>query len=101
MITLTFPDGAAREYDAGISGYDIAKGISSSLAKKAVAVKVDGVLVDMSEPLNEGGAFEIVMRDDEDALELIRHDCAHVMAEAVQELFPGTQASCSRPCWPW
>ncbi len=93
MITLKFPDGAAREYEAGISGYDIAKGISSSLAKKAVAVKVDGVMVDMSEPLNEGGAFEIVMRDDEDALELIRHDCAHVMAEAVQELFPGTQVT--------
>ncbi len=93
MITLTFPDGAAREYDTGISGFDIAKGISSSLAKKAVAVKVDGVMVDLSEPLNEGGAFEIVMRDDEDALELIRHDCAHVMAEAVQELFPGTQVT--------
>ena len=93
MITLTFPDGAAREYEAGISGYDIAKGISSSLAKKAVAVKVDGVMVDLTEPLNEGGAFEIVMRDDEDALELIRHDCAHVMAEAVQELFPGTQVT--------
>ncbi len=93
MITLTFPDGAAREYEAGISGYDIAKGISSSLAKKAVAVKVDGVMVDLVEPLNEGGAFEIVMRDDEDALELIRHDCAHVMAEAVQELFPGTQVT--------
>jgi len=93
MISLTFPDGAVREYDDGTSGYDIASGISKSLAKKAVAIKLDGVLCDLSEPLQQSGAFEIVMRDDPDALELIRHDCAHVMAEAVQELFPGTQVT--------
>ncbi len=93
MISLTFPDGAVREYDNGTSGHDIASGISKSLAKKAVAIKLDGVLCDLSEPLQQSGAFEIVMRDDPDALELIRHDCAHVMAEAVQELFPGTQVT--------
>ncbi len=93
MISLTFPDGAVREYDNGTSGHDIASGISSSLAKKAVAIKLDGVLCDLSEPLEASGAFEIVLRDDPDALELIRHDCAHVMAEAVQELFPGTQVT--------
>ena len=93
MISLTFPDGATRDYDQGTSGYDIASGISKSLAKKAVAIKLDGVLCDLSEPLEKSGAFEIVMRDDPDALELIRHDCAHVMAEAVQELFPGTQVT--------
>jgi len=93
MISLQFPDGAVREYDNGMSGFDIASGISKSLAKKAVAIKLDGVLTDLNEPLEEGGTFEIVMRDDPDALELIRHDCAHVMAEAVQELFPGTQVT--------
>ncbi len=93
MISLTFPDGAVREFDNGTSGHDIASGISKSLAKKAVAIKLDGVLSDLSEPLEQSGKFEIVMRDDPDALELIRHDCAHVMAEAVQELFPGTQVT--------
>jgi len=93
MISLKFPDGAVREFEDGTSGFDIASGISKSLAKKAVAIKLDGVLCDLNEPLSESGSFEIVMRDDADALELIRHDCAHVMAEAVQELFPGTQVT--------
>jgi threonyl-tRNA synthetase len=93
MISLTFPDGASREYENGTSGFDVARAISSSLAKKAVAIKLDGVLTDLKEPLEQGGAFELVMRDDADALELIRHDCAHVMAQAVQELFPGTQVT--------
>ena len=93
MISLQFPDGALREYEAGTSGFDIASGISKSLAKKAVAIKLDGVLTDLNEPLGESGSFEIVMRDDPDALELIRHDCAHVMAQAVQELYPGTQVT--------
>ena len=93
MISLQFPDGAMREYEAGTSGFDIASGISKSLSKKAVAIKLDGVLTDLNEPLEQSGSFEIVMRDDPDALELIRHDCAHVMAQAVQELFPGTQVT--------
>jgi len=93
MISLNFPDGAVREFENGTSGFDIASGISKSLAKKAVAIKLDGVLTDLNEPLEESGSFEIVMRDDPDALELIRHDCAHVMAQAVQELFPGTQVT--------
>ena len=93
MISLNFPDGAVREFENGTSGFDIASGISKSLAKKAVAIKLDGVLTDLNEPLEESGSFEIVMRDDPDALELIRHDCAHVMAEAVQVLFPGTQVT--------
>ena len=93
MISLRFPDGAERTFEDGTSGYDIAASISKSLAKKAVAIKLDGVLTDLNEPLEMSGSFEIVMRDDPDALELIRHDCAHVMAQAVQELFPGTQVT--------
>ncbi len=93
MITITFPDGASRQYDAGITGAELAASISKSLAKKSVAMKVDGALSDLSDPLAADCALEIVTRDDAAALELIRHDAAHVMAEAVQSLFPGTQVT--------
>jgi threonyl-tRNA synthetase len=92
MIELKFPDGAVREYPDGSTGLDVAKGISPSLAKKAVLVKLDGELRDLERPL-ESGKFEIVTRDSPEALETIRHDAAHVLAEAVQELFPGTQVT--------
>ena len=71
----------------------MAEAISKSLAKKAVAMKVDGVLRDLSDRVPDGASVAIVTRDDPAALELIRHDCAHVLAEAVQELFPGTQVT--------
>ena len=93
MITVSFPDGASRQYEAGISGADIAADISKSLSKKAVAVKLDGALEDLAQPIERDARIEIVTRDDGAALELIRHDAAHVMAEAVQELFPGTQVT--------
>ncbi len=91
MITITLPDSAGRSYEPGITGAEIAADISRSLAKRAVALKVDGILTDLSDPIAEDAAVEIVSRDDAAALELIRHDCAHVLAEAVQELYPGTQ----------
>ncbi len=93
MITLTFPDGAARAYEAGTSGAEIAAAISKSLAKKAVAVALDGELADLGAPIAHDAKFEIVTREDPRALEMIRHDCAHVLAEAVQELWPGTQVT--------
>nr|WP_321444103.1 threonine--tRNA ligase [uncultured Cohaesibacter sp.] len=93
MVNLTFPDGSVREFEAGISGVDVAAGISKSLAKKAVAMKLNGELTDLADPINADAAIEIVTRTDDAALELIRHDAAHVMAEAVQELFPGTQVT--------
>ncbi len=93
MVNLTFPDGSVREYDAGTTGVDVAAGISKSLAKKAVAMKLDGVLTDLADPIKSDASIEIVTRTDDAALELIRHDAAHVMAEAVQELFPGTQVT--------
>ncbi|GGE47809.1 threonine--tRNA ligase [Agaricicola taiwanensis] len=92
-ITLTFPDGAQRQYDAGISGYDLAKSISPSLAKRTVAVALDGVVTDLADGITEDARIELLSRDDPRALELIRHDCAHVLAEAVQSLFPGTQVT--------
>ncbi|KQZ96945.1 MULTISPECIES: threonine--tRNA ligase [Agrobacterium] len=91
-VSLTFPDGSVRQYPAGTTGRDVAESISKSLAKKAVAIALDGQLRDLSDTI-ANGAIEIVTRDDKRALELIRHDAAHVMAEAVQELWPGTQVT--------
>src|SRR6202022_2294788 len=93
MVALTFPDGARREYPNGITGLDVAKGISPSLAKRTVAMALDGVLADLSDRIERDARIEFVARDDARALELIRHDCAHVLAEAVQTLWPGTQVT--------
>lgn len=92
-VSLTFPDGSVRQYDAATTGADLAGSISKSLAKKAVAYTFDGTLRDLADPLGASGAIEIVTREDPRALELIRHDAAHVLAEAVQELWPGTQVT--------
>ena len=93
MITISLPDGAKREFPDGSTAAHVAESISRSLARKAIAAKVDGQVVDLADPVPDGAAVEIVTRDDPAALELIRHDCAHVLAEAVQELFPGTQVT--------
>ncbi|MBP0649449.1 threonine--tRNA ligase, partial [Mycobacterium tuberculosis] len=93
MISLTFPDGAERAFEAGVSGAAVAESIAKSLAKKAIAMKLDGTLTDLSEPITENARIEFVTRESADALELIRHDAAHVLAEAVQELYPGTQVT--------
>ena len=92
-ITLRFPDGAERRYPQGITGKELAEGISKSLAKKAVAIARDGELADLADPINADSEIKIITRTDPEALELIRHDAAHVMAEAVQELWPGTQVT--------
>src|SRR5690348_3828526 len=93
MVALTFPDGARREYPAGTTGLDIAKGISPSLAKRTVAMALDGTLADLTDPIEHDAKIEFVNREDPRALELIRHDAAHVLAEAVQSLWPGTQVT--------
>ena len=92
-VALTFPDGARREYPQGTTGLDIAKGISPSLAKRTVAMALDGALADLADPIEHDAKIEFVSRDDPRALELIRHDAAHVLAEAVQSLWPGTQVT--------
>jgi threonyl-tRNA synthetase len=93
MIEFLFPDGATRQYADGVTGRDIAESLSKSLVKKAVLVRVDGKMLDLNRPLEQGGEIEILTRDHPDVLETIRHDTSHVMAEAVQELFPGTQVT--------
>lgn len=92
-VSISFPDGSKRDYPSTMTGLELAQSISKSLAKNAVAYSFDGVLRDMSDPLGQSGAIEIITRDDPRAIALIRHDCAHVLAEAVQELFPGTQVT--------
>src|SRR5436305_4942163 len=92
-VVLTFPDGAKREYPKDITGLEIAKGISPSLAKRTVAMALDGVVADLNDPISQDAKLELINRDDPRALELIRHDAAHVLAEAVQTLWPGTQVT--------
>ena len=93
MVALTFPDGARREYPPNTTGLDIAKGISPSLAKRTVAMALDSVLADLADPIDRDARIEFISREDPRALELIRHDAAHVLAEAVQNLWPGTQVT--------
>jgi len=93
MISLKFPDGSARDFESGVTGREVAESIAKSLAKKAVAMALDGQVRDLYEPIESDSEIRIITRDDPDALALIRHDAAHVMAEAVQELYPGTQVT--------
>lgn len=93
MITVTLPDGATREYPAGTTGMEVAESISKSLAKASIAIRLNGTLSDLSLPITTDTDIEILRRQDEGALDMIRHDCAHVLAEAVQSLFPGTQVT--------
>ncbi|MGH6957217.1 MAG: TGS domain-containing protein, partial [Caulobacteraceae bacterium] len=93
MIDLKFPDGSSRSFDDGVTARAVAASISPSLEKRALLAKLDGQLLDLDRPLPGGGAIQIVTRDAPEALEVIRHDTAHILAEAVQELFPGTQVT--------
>src|SRR5215469_13316598 len=93
MIDLKFPDGAERSFEDGVTGRAVAAAISPSLEKRALLAKLDGQLLDLDRALPNGGAIEIVTREAPEALDTIRHDTAHVLAEAVQELFPGTQVT--------
>jgi len=92
-ITITFPDGNTKKFDKGVDGFTIAKNISNSLAKESIAIKLNGNVVDLSISIENDSNVQIIKKEDEVALDIIRHDCAHVMAEAVQSLFPGTQVT--------
>ncbi len=93
-ITLTLPDGNQRNYPAGITGLEVAKDISTSLGKKAISCSVEGEHRDLSRAIDANASFAIhTMQDDAQALELIRHDCAHIMARAVQEIWPDVKVT--------
>ncbi|NNL64379.1 MAG: TGS domain-containing protein, partial [Woeseiaceae bacterium] len=93
MPTITLPDGSSRQYDDAISGAKIAEGIGAGLARAAVAVRVNGELWDLTRDIESDANIEIVVRDSDDGVELLRHDAAHVLAEAVKELWPETQVT--------
>ena len=93
MVAITLPDGSKREFDKPVSGADVAADIGPGLAKAALAVRVGGEMKDLSTVIDADAEIAIVTAKDEDTLELLRHDCAHVMAQAVKELFPGTQVT--------
>ena len=91
MVAITLPDGARKEFDGPVTGQQLAESIGPGLAKAALAVKVNGHLWDLGREITEDTPVEIVTRKSEEALELLRHDAAHVLAQAAQELYPGTQ----------
>ena len=93
MVAITLPDGSVRKFDAPVTGADIAADIGPGLAKAALAIRIDGKVSDLASVIGEDADISIITARDEEALELIRHDAAHVMAEAVQGLFPGTQVT--------
>ena len=93
MVKLSLPDDSVREYDTPVTGANVAADIGPGLAKAALAVRIDGEIEDLSRPIEADCNFSIVTAKDDDALDLLRHDAAHVMAQAVQELFPGTQVT--------
>ncbi|MDH3640413.1 MAG: TGS domain-containing protein, partial [Gammaproteobacteria bacterium] len=92
-VRITFPDGAHRDYQQAPTGLQIAEDISGSLLRKALAIRVDGELRDLAGVVESDAEIEIVTRDHDEGLELLRHDAAHVMAEAVKELYPETQVT--------
>ena len=93
MVAITLPDGSARQFDQSVSGAELAADIGPGLAKAALAVRVDGVLRDLSVPIEQDAEVAIITAKSEEALELFRHDAAHVMAEAVKKLYPKTQVT--------
>ncbi len=93
MPNIQLPDGSERQFDNAVSGLDIALSIGKGLARDAVAARVNGELWDLTRPIEDDASIEIVTRDSDDGLELLRHDAAHVMAEAVKELWPDTQVT--------
>jgi threonyl-tRNA synthetase len=97
MPALTLPDGSVRRFDGPVTGATVAAAIGPGLAKAAIAIVVNGAVWDLSRPIEQDAAVRIITRKDPEALELIRHDCAHVLAEAVQELYPGTQVTIGPP----
>ena len=93
IVTITLPDGNSREYPMGVTGMQIAESIGTGLAKAALAIKVNGQARDLSREIHENAEIEIITGKSEEGLDIIRHDTAHILAEAVKELYPETQVT--------
>ena len=91
MINITFPDKSVRKYDSSITGYDLAKSISNSLAKNAICIEINGELRDLSFVIDNDSVCKVFTKDDQYSLDTLRHSTAHVMAQAVLNLYPGTE----------
>ncbi len=97
LIAIKLPDGSVLEYEGAITGLEVAQSIGKSLAKDSVAIKVDGIMKDLTAIIEQDASVEIVTRESEEGLELLRHDTAHIMAEAVKELYPEAQVTIGPP----
>src|ERR1700741_1699343 len=97
QIQITLPDGSAKSLPRGATGADVAAAIGPGLAKDALAIQVDGKMWDLDRPIEADAKVRIITRKDEEALEMIRHDAAHMLAMAAQELFPGTKIAIGPP----
>ena len=93
MINITFPDGFTKQFNKGVTGAEIASSISKSLAKEAMVVEINGSLADMSFPIENDSSIRILTSKDPEVLEIIRHDAAHIIAEAAKDLFPHLQVT--------
>ncbi len=93
MINITFPDGSKKQFKAGITGFEIASDISTSLAKDAMVVEINGQLADLSLPIEKDSSLRILTSKNPEVLEIIRHDAAHIIAEAAKDLFPDIQVT--------
>src|SRR5271156_4319261 len=93
MPAISLPDGSVRQFDAPVTGTTVAEAIGPGLARAALAMKLDGKIFDLATPIDRDASIVFITRRDPEALELIRHDAAHVLAEAVQALYPGTQVT--------
>jgi threonyl-tRNA synthetase len=91
MIDLKFPDGNVKQFEKGVSGLEVAKSIAMSLEKAGAFIKLNGKLRDIYLPIEEGGDFEIITEKSPDFLDLLRHDTAHILADAIKELYPKAQ----------
>ena len=96
-LTITFPDGSERNYDSGVTGAEIAASIGPRLAKAAVAVKLDGAAIDLGRPITENGTLEVVTDASDEGRHVMRHSAAHVMAQAVLDLYPGAKFAIGPP----
>ena len=95
-IAITLPDGSIRQFEQAVTGLDVAQSIGPGLAKASVAMRVNGELQDLTRTLADDARLEFITRNSEEALEILRHDAAHVMAQAVKELYPDTQVTIGR-----